>query len=75
MKTKMTIEEIEAAFDGEWVLVGDPETDEQLRVLSGEVLAHSPNRDEVYDVMVELRPKRFATLCFRKTPDNVVFVL
>lgn len=77
MKNQMTIEEIEAAFDGEWVFVGDPETDEQKRVLRGQVLAHSADRDAVYEAMVALepKPKKSAMLCFVKTPENMAFVI
>ena len=45
---EMTIGEIESSFDSEWVLVGDPVTDEALNVLRGKVLHHSKDRDEVY---------------------------
>ena len=47
MTEVLTIGEIEARFPSEWVLIGDPETDERQRLLSGAVLFHSPGRDEV----------------------------
>ena len=59
---EMTIGEIESSFDSEWVLVGDPVTDEALNVLRGKVLHHSKDRDEVYRRGLELRPKRVAIL-------------
>lgn len=62
----MTIEEIESSFDSEWVLVGDPVTDEAFNVRKGKVLHHSKDRDEVYRKGVELRPRRAAILCFRR---------
>ncbi len=40
----MTISEIESEFDSEWVLVDEPETNEQLEVLKGKVLHHSKDR-------------------------------
>ena len=42
----MTLQEIEEEFDGEWVLVGEPQTNEHLEVLSGKVLHHSKDRTE-----------------------------
>ncbi len=57
----MTIEEIQQHFDSEWVLLGDPVTDETLEVQSGRVLAHSPSRDELDRALLALRPSRFAT--------------
>ena len=71
----MTKEEMQTQFDGEWVLVGDPELTELHDVKNGTVLCHSKDRDEVYRKMLELRPKHAATLCFVKTPDDVVIIL
>jgi len=45
MERVMTIGEIESEFDSEWVLVDEPETNEQLEVLKGKVIHHSKNRD------------------------------
>jgi hypothetical protein len=75
MDEVMTIAEIEEQFDSEWVLVGDPEVDEQFHVIRGRVLWHSKDRDEVYRKMVELRPTSSATLCTGKIPDDMVIVL
>ena len=41
MEQEMTIQDIEAQFDGEWVLVADPQTDANLHVLKGKVVCHS----------------------------------
>lgn len=56
MAEVLTLQEIEARFPREWVLIGDPETDESLEVLTGTVLWHSRDRDEVYRKCGELRP-------------------
>jgi len=71
----MTKQQMQAQFDGEWVLVGDPELTELHDVKNGTVLCHSKDRDEVYRTMLELRPTHAATLCFAHTPDDVVIVL
>lgn len=71
----LTREEMAKRFDGEWVLVGDPELTEMKDVIRGEVLFHSTRREEVYRRALELRPKHGATLCFAKVPDDVVIVL
>ncbi len=70
MKTK-----VESQFDGEWVLIGDPKTDESLDLLAGQVLCHSKDRDEVYRRAVQLRPKRFAMHYTGKMPENTAIVL
>ena len=41
MDTMMTWEEIEAAFDSEWVLIEDQEYNSQKEITSGKVLYHS----------------------------------
>lgn len=50
----LTAAEIDQRFEGEWVLVEDPQTDETLHVESGRVRWHSKDRDEVYRKAVEL---------------------
>jgi hypothetical protein len=75
MERVMTISEIESEFDSEWVLVDQPETNEQLEVLKGKVLHHSKDRDEVYRKAVTLRPKRSAILYTGSIPEGTVVVL
>jgi hypothetical protein len=71
----LTIAEIEAQFESEWVLVEDPQTNEAMEVQSGKVRWHSKDRDEVYRRAVELRPKRFAMLYTGKMPKDTAVVL
>ncbi|OLE55804.1 MAG: hypothetical protein AUG51_01445 [Acidobacteria bacterium 13_1_20CM_3_53_8] len=75
MSDLMTIAEIEAKFQSEWVLVEDPQTNEALEVQSGKVRFHSRDRDEVYRKAVELRPKRFAMLYTGEIPKDTAIVL
>jgi hypothetical protein len=67
MDKVLTIAEIESQFESEWVLVGDPQTDESLEVQSGKVLYHSKD--------VEVRPKRFAMLYTGTIPQGTEIVL
>ena len=74
---EMTIDEIEAQFDGEWVLVGDPETDESLKVTRGKVLCHSRDNEEITRCMMSLRDsefKRTATLYNGDVPEGKVIM-
>lgn len=54
--------QIHERFPSEWVLIGDPQTDESLNVKGGVVLFHSKVRDEIDLKAIELRPRRFAVL-------------
>ena len=60
--TIMTYAEMEAAFDGEWVLIGEPELTPMNEVVRGIVLFHSKSRDEVYLDAEERNLKRVAIL-------------
>lgn len=75
MNEEMTLEEIESQFAAEWVLIGDPRTDEGLNVLGGKVLCHSKDRDEVYRKAVSLRPQRSAVIYTGQIPDETAVVL
>ncbi len=75
MDKLMTIDEIEAQFDSEWVLVEDPQTNDALEVQSGRVRYHSKDRDEVYRQAIALRPKRFAVLYTGSIPEDTAIVL
>ena len=48
MNEILTMEEIERKFDGEWVLIEDVETDEQLEILRGKVTYHGKDRNELH---------------------------
>ncbi|PYS57846.1 MAG: hypothetical protein DMF76_21045 [Acidobacteria bacterium] len=70
MEKVMTNAEIESEFDSEWVLVVEPETNEQLEVVKGKVVHHSKDRDEVYRKAIAVRPKRFAILYTGEIPEG-----
>ncbi len=75
MTKEMTLAEIKSEFDSEWVLIGDPMTDEALNILEGRVLCHSKDRDEVYRKAVSLRPKRSAIVYTGQIPEGTAVVL
>jgi hypothetical protein len=75
MESVLNIAEIEKQFEDEWVLVGEPQTNETFEVLSGQVLCHGKTRDEVYRKAMELRPARFAVIFTGEMPAGVEFVL
>jgi len=75
MNKFMTLAEIEAHFESEWVLLQDPETTEALEVKGGKVLWHSKDRDEVYRKARELRPRRSAILYTGTLPEGAAVIL
>ena len=75
MNEVLTIQEIEARYESEWILVGDPEVTSQLEVIGGKVLYHSKDRDEVYQKAIELRPKHSAYLYTGRGAEDLVMML
>ncbi len=75
MDEVLTISQIEAKFESEWVLIETPQTDEALEVQGGTVCWHSKDREEVYRRAVEMRPKRFAIVYIGKMPQGTAIVL
>ncbi len=70
----LTIDEIQARYAPDWVLIGDPQTDECQRLLAGGVLFHRADRDEVDRRLLELRPARFAFRYLGTLPEGTALV-
>ena len=71
----MTMEEIKARFDSEWVCIEDPETTDVLEVIRGKVLWHGKDKDEMYSKLMEIRPKNAALVYTGRLPADMVVVL
>ena len=71
----MTAGEIHSRFESEWVLVGDPETEENLVVKRGRVLWHGKDKDELYLKMEELKPQSSAILYTGTLPSDREYML
>lgn len=75
MTERLTYSEIKARYAPEWVLLGDVEVDEGLEVVSGDVLCHTPDREELSRRMLELRPSRCAIRYLGQIPEDLVILL
>jgi hypothetical protein len=75
MAETATYAEIKKKYDGEWVLIIDPVTTKNLKIIKGTVACHSKDRDEVWRVAKMLKPKHSAVLFFGKPPKNMEFAL
>jgi hypothetical protein len=75
MGKKMTMAEMESKYDSEWVLIEDPEVTDEMKVVSGKLLYHSPDRDAVRRKMAQLKPKHSAVLFVGQTPADMAFAL
>jgi hypothetical protein len=71
----MSLPEIEAQFQSEWVLIEDPQTTDTLQVMGGRVVWHSKDRDEVYRKARELQRLHHAILYTGKMPTDTEIIL
>ena len=71
----MKLGEIKKKHQGEWVLIEYTELDENLIPLEGEVLAHSPNRDEIYREQLNYKGKRLAIDYLGDIPEDWAVML
>lgn len=75
MNQIMTLAEVNDKFDSEWVLLSDTEVGDRHQILSGRVLWHSKDRDEVYRKLLELRPRKAAAVYAGTIPSDRIFAL
>ncbi len=74
MNEVLTRAEMEAQFDGEWVLVADPELDKNLEVLSGLVVSHGQDPEAVYQTGIDRGVTRSASLYFGRIPEMSILL-
>lgn len=75
MSKIMTFEEIEQNYDGQWVLIAYTETDEDLQVVKGKVIAHSANKEDVYQALAEAGEQPLAIEYMGSVPEDLAFIL
>ena len=56
----MTWVEICQQYPGQWVLIEYQKLDAQLNVVEGEVVAHSPTKEELYKQLLQTKGKDIA---------------
>ena len=71
MNEVLTRAEMEAQFDGEWVLVADPEVDKYHEVQRGRVVYHGKDREAMYDCDALLQLSKAAYLYFGAMPEHI----
>jgi hypothetical protein len=75
MSELMTFEEMQHRYDGEWLLIAYTEVDENLQVIKGEVLAHSLNQEEIYQVLERVDDQPLAIEYMGQIPKDLGFIL
>ena len=72
---RLTIDEIKARYAPDWVLIGEPETNEFQQLQAGRVLYHGPDRDEVTLKAMEYPSGRYAVRFLGTFPKDMEFIL
>ncbi len=75
MSEIMTFADMKLRYDGEWVLINYTETDENLQVVKGKVLAHSPNKEDIYYALKSLKDQPLAIEYMGEIPEDLAFIL
>jgi hypothetical protein len=75
MSEIMTFEEIKLHYDGEWVLIAYTETDEDLQVVKGKVIAHSANKEDIYQALESATDQPLAIEYMGQVPEDLAFIL
>lgn len=75
MSDVLTFEQIKARYAPDWVLMGDIKTGEDASLVSGRVLFHGADRDEVYNKLADFAPGLYAVRCLRPWSEDMVLIL
>ena len=75
MDEVMSWAEIEETFNGEWVLIEDPECAPNLKIIRGKVIFHSKDRAEISVKMAELTRMHHAIMYIGGLPEGMEMVL
>ncbi|MDI6793834.1 MAG: hypothetical protein QME81_13380 [bacterium] len=59
-------------YEGEWLLLDDVETDDIQQPVKGVLLAHSKSKAEIYEKLLQVRPKQFAIEYAGEIPKDYV---
>jgi hypothetical protein len=76
--TLLTIEQMQTVYPNQWLLVACTHMGDNLETLEGEVIAHSTDRDQIYNAIATERHRRKGTLAIEYTgsiPEDTAFIL
>jgi hypothetical protein len=75
MTSQTPFAQIKQQYQDEWLLVAYTQVDENLNVLEGEVLAHSPNVETLYHLLPQYRDRPVAFEYVGEVPEDLAFIL
>ncbi len=75
MREIITFQQMKERYPDQWLLVACAETDAEMNVVRGEVLAHSANRDDVYGQLLDVKGKTVAIEFTGEIPEDLAVML
>ena len=72
-KAKMSLPQIRAKYKDEWVLLGQYDLDDRNEPLNGVVVAHSKDREEIYNKQMAIQ-KPLCILYTGELPKNLAIM-
>jgi hypothetical protein len=68
----MRLSEIKKKYRDEWVLIEYSKISANLQVKEGKVLAHAPNKEDIYKALLGTKGKNVAIEYCGKVPEDLV---
>jgi len=68
----MRLSEIKKKYRGEWVLIEYSKISTNLQVKEGKVLAHAPDKEDIYKALLRTKGKNVAIEYCGKIPEALV---
>lgn len=75
MAESITFQQMKEQYPDQWLLVTTVETDDDMNLVRGEVLAHSVNRDEIYRRLLDVTGKNVAIEYTGDIPEDLAVML
>ena len=75
MSEIMTFTEIKRNYNGEWVLIAYSKTNEDLQIIEGKVIAHSANKEDIYQALKSTPEQPLAIEYMGEVPEDIAFIL
>lgn len=67
--------DIKKSYKDQWVLIEVEKVDKSFNIVEGEVLAHSKDKDEVYQKLLQIRPREFSIEYTGEVPEDLAIVM
>ena len=67
--------DIKKSYKNQWVLIEVDKVDDSFNLLEGEVLTHSKDKNEIYQKLLQIRPKEFSIEYTGEVPEDLAVVM